>query len=94
MNQERTQQSQRCTAPDPFSPGRCPEYTTQPSGLCGGHRAQAGERLPEAVILVEMRWVAVEARALMSAETDPERIVRFERRKRHLLDALNQWCRR
>jgi len=91
MLEERTQQSQRCTAPDEFSPGRCPEYTTHASLLCGGHRAQAGERLPEAVILVEMRWVATEAWSLMSAETDPARIVRFERRKRHLLDALNQW---
>ncbi len=81
----------QCTAPDEFSPGRCPEYTTQPSLLCGGHRAQAGERLPEALILVEMRWVTTEAWALMSAETDPARIVRFERRKRHLLDAIREW---
>lgn len=91
MNQERTQQSQRCTAPDEFSPGRCVEYTDHESGLCGGHRAQAGERLPEAAILAEIKWVAVEARSLMSAETDPERLERFEQRKRVLLDGLGQW---
>lgn len=91
MSEERTQQSQRCTAPDEFSPGRCVEYTDHESGLCGGHRAQAGERLPEAVILSEIRWVAIEARALMSAGTDPERIVRFEDRKRALLSSIREW---
>lgn len=94
----------RCIAPDPFSPGRCPEHTDHESGLCGGHRAQAvatgvmetsitvpDPDLPGAPILREMRWVATEARALMFAHHDPERLERFEQRKRALLDALGQW---
>lgn len=54
-------------------------------------RTPVAPTLPEAPILAEMRWVAAEARALMSAETDPERIVRFEQRKRALLDAIARW---
>lgn len=45
----------------------------------------------EAAIVQEMKWVACEARVLMLAPTDPERIARFEQRKRALLDALGQW---
>jgi len=101
MTQDAT--PRRCTAPDGFGPGRCPEGTTPPSSLCGGHVEQATANredqslilvdgnVSEAPILREMRWVAIEARELMSAETDPERIARFEDRKRALLDALREW---
>lgn len=90
----------RCTATDPFGPGRCPEFTIGESGLCGSHQAHplqsrivVDETMPDAPILAEMRWVACEARALMlfDANTDPDRFARFEERKRDLLDALREW---
>lgn len=99
MSEERTQH--RCIAPDEFTTGRCPECTTHPSRLCGGHRAVANrdlgslievdENLPDAPILREMKWVACEARALQFSHTDPERSARFEQRKRDLLDAMREW---
>jgi len=99
MSEERTQN--RCIAPDEFTPGRCPESTTHPSGLCGGHQAlaagaqesliQVDESLPEAPILAEMKWVATEARATMFAKHDPERLERLQARKAALLVALREW---
>jgi len=40
-------------------------------------------------LLVEIRWVAREARELMSAATDPDRIAAFEKRKRALLAVVH-----
>jgi len=94
----------RCTAPDPFEPGRCPLPDTNASGFCGAHQVaaepEAGQASrshvepswPEAPILAEMRWVATEARVLrVAGDLDPARVTRFQERRRALLDALKEW---
>lgn len=75
------------------TPRQCPDPHQVPALPDDGQesRTPVAATLPDDPILAEMRWVAIEARALMSAETDPERIVRFEDRKRALLNSINRW---